>query len=81
MDFSEEDLIKTIKECALDSPVGREASTQLQLLVSRRQLETARELNSVTNGLRCATIWLAIATAVIAVGTIAQVVVLVLKSN
>lgn len=63
----------------IDSPSGREAQAELALLVARRQADAADHLNNVTTGLRRATVWLAIATFLIAVGTIAQVLILLLK--
>jgi hypothetical protein len=80
-DSEDQDLVQRAQNAALDSAPGRKVWFELQLLISRRGLEVAGRLNDVTNGLRCATIWLAVATCIIAIATIGQFVILWLKPN
>ena len=75
----ERDLVQAVKNASIDSPNGRRAQAELALLLARRQADVAGHLNKVTEGLRRATVWLAVATVLIAIGTIAQVFILLLK--
>jgi hypothetical protein len=71
----EADLVKHYRDNMSDSINGRAAYAELQLYIARRQGEFANTLNLATKGLRNVTIWLTIATFVMAGATIAQLVI------
>ncbi|MBV8136184.1 MAG: hypothetical protein JO121_11230 [Deltaproteobacteria bacterium] len=76
--YDENELVRTAAENGLDSVTGRKAQAQLQLLVADKQTAAAREMYKATEGLRRATIWLTIATFIIALATIGPLVVALL---
>ena len=79
LDKIEADLVKHYRDNVADSVTGRAAYAELQLYIARRQGEFANGLNVATKGLRNVTIWLAIATFVMASATIAQLVIQLLS--
>lgn len=75
----EEEIVRLMGENTLDSESGRNAYANLQLLLARKQGDAAQALNNATDGLRRATVWLTVATFIIAAGTLGQLGLLVLQ--